>query len=138
VPTTRYAAAPTHARTAAIRSRPSKWKRTCIGRSLFLPSVSAKVENKTPFQTVHADFPHTAYRWSVDTQHYATSCFQKGCSGAASPFVDEQEQVAAQWIPTESGFHQAMKSVVTFPQVDGSGYAYTRTVRVVPESSERS
>jgi hypothetical protein len=29
--------------------------------------------SKTPFQTVHADFPHTAFRWSLMTQHYAAS-----------------------------------------------------------------
>ncbi|HMR06884.1 MAG TPA: hypothetical protein PKA88_13965, partial [Polyangiaceae bacterium] len=35
-------------------------------------------------QTVHADFPHTAYQWSVGTQHYTASCFQKGCSESAA------------------------------------------------------
>ena len=34
-----------------------------------------------PVQTVHADFPHTAYRWPVGSQHYAASCFQKSCTG---------------------------------------------------------
>jgi len=28
---------------------------------------------KTPVQTVRADFPHTAYRWSLVTPHYAVS-----------------------------------------------------------------
>jgi hypothetical protein len=37
-------------------------------------------EGKAPFQTVHADFPHTAYRWSLESQHYAAS-FQEGCPG---------------------------------------------------------
>jgi hypothetical protein len=33
-----------------------------IGRSLLLGRLAAVVEVKTPVQTVHADFPHTAYR----------------------------------------------------------------------------
>jgi len=28
-------------------------------------------KGRTPFQTVHADFPHTAYRWSLEPVHYA-------------------------------------------------------------------
>jgi hypothetical protein len=36
--------------------------------------------SKTPFQTVRADFPHTAYRWSLGTLHYALSR-KKGFSG---------------------------------------------------------
>ena len=35
-----------------------------IGRSLPLSCQMARSEVKTPFQTVHAIFPHTAYRWS--------------------------------------------------------------------------
>jgi len=37
------------------------------------PLSGLKVDNKanTPVQTVRADFPHTAYQWSVDAQHYA-------------------------------------------------------------------
>ena len=31
------------------------------------------MKGKTPFQTVRADFPHTAYRWSLVSQHYAAS-----------------------------------------------------------------
>jgi hypothetical protein len=65
----------------ATNTRIDGQPRALIGRSLFLPRAFARVEIKTPFQTVHADFPHTAYRWSVDTQHYAASRFQKGCSG---------------------------------------------------------
>jgi hypothetical protein len=34
----------------------------CIGRSLLLCRVATEFEVKTPVQTVHADFPHTAYR----------------------------------------------------------------------------
>ncbi len=48
-----------------------------IGRSLLLHRLSATVEVKTPFQTVRADFPHTAYRWSLGSQHYAAS-WKKG------------------------------------------------------------
>ena len=44
-----------------------------IGRSLLLRRVAATVEVKTPVQTVHADFPHTAYRWSLGSLHYAAS-----------------------------------------------------------------
>jgi hypothetical protein len=51
-----------------------------IGRSLHLGRGVAAVGVKTPFQTVRADFPHTAYRRSLGAQHYAAS-FQKGCSG---------------------------------------------------------
>jgi hypothetical protein len=29
--------------------------------------------SKTPVQTVRADFPHTAYEWSLGTLHYAAS-----------------------------------------------------------------
>ncbi|MFN9277262.1 MAG: hypothetical protein ACK6D2_16200, partial [Planctomycetota bacterium] len=36
-----------------------------IGRSLLLPHRLAREAIKTPFQTVRADFPHTAYRWSL-------------------------------------------------------------------------
>jgi hypothetical protein len=28
---------------------------------------------KTPVQTVRADFPHTAFRWSLVTLHYEAS-----------------------------------------------------------------
>jgi hypothetical protein len=42
-----------------------------IGRSLLLGRLAATVGAKTPCQTVHADFPHTAYRWSLVMQHYA-------------------------------------------------------------------
>ncbi len=46
---------------------------TIIGRSLPLGRVATAVEVKTPFQTVHADFPHTAYGWPLGTRHYAVS-----------------------------------------------------------------
>ena len=37
------------------------------------------MEANTPVQTVHADFPHTAYQWSVGAQHYADSRCQELC-----------------------------------------------------------
>ncbi len=37
------------------------------------PFIGRPCLRRTPFQTVHADFPHTAYRWSLGKQHYATS-----------------------------------------------------------------
>jgi hypothetical protein len=45
------------------------------------PVSGPKVDNEanTPVQTVHADFPHTAYQWSVGTQHYAVSRCQELC-----------------------------------------------------------
>ena len=44
-----------------------------IGRSLLPPRRMARVEVKTPFQTVRADFPHTAYGWPLGSWHYAAS-----------------------------------------------------------------
>jgi hypothetical protein len=39
---------------------------------LTFPRLSTG-DSKTPFQTVHADFPHTAYGWSDEMRHYAAS-----------------------------------------------------------------
>ena len=50
-----------------------------IGRSLLLRRPSATVEVKTPCQTVRADFPHTAFEWSLGSHHYAD--LQNGVSG---------------------------------------------------------
>ena len=45
-----------------------------IGRSLHSSvRLPARIDVKTPFQTVHADFPHTAYGWPLGSWHYAAS-----------------------------------------------------------------
>jgi len=46
---------------------------------LSFPRQSEVKESKTPVQTVRADFPHTAFRWPLVSQHYAAS--QKERSG---------------------------------------------------------
>src|SRR5438105_252083 len=55
--------------------------RMVIGRCW--PVSGPKVENRTntPVQTVHADFPHTAYQWSVGSQHYAGLLLPGGLPG---------------------------------------------------------
>ena len=47
------------------------------------PCSGPKVKNRTntPVQTVHADFPHTAYQWSVGSQHYAGLLLPGGFPG---------------------------------------------------------
>ena len=52
-----------------------------IGRRWLLVRPEAGSRTNAPFQTVHADFPHTAYRWSVDSQHYAGSFWKKALFG---------------------------------------------------------
>jgi hypothetical protein len=52
-----------------------------IGRRWLLGGPRAEVRANAPFQTVRADFPHTAYQWLVGVQHYAVSCCQKACTG---------------------------------------------------------
>jgi hypothetical protein len=47
---------------------------------LAFPRLAAGF-HKTPVQTVRADYPHTAYRWSFESQHYAGSFAKKGRSG---------------------------------------------------------
>jgi adenosylmethionine-8-amino-7-oxononanoate aminotransferase len=42
-----------------------------IGRCWPVSGREVDNEANTPVQTVHADFPHTAYQWSVGSQHYA-------------------------------------------------------------------
>ena len=53
---------------------------TLLGIGRCWPVSGQKVDNEanTPVQTVHADFPHTAYQWSVGSQHYADSRFLPG------------------------------------------------------------
>jgi hypothetical protein len=53
-----------------------------IGRRWFLvDGRKARFGANAPFQTVHADFPHTAYRWPVGSQHYADSRTAEVCTG---------------------------------------------------------
>jgi hypothetical protein len=51
---------------------------------LTFPRLSTG-DSKTPFQTVHADFPHTAYGWSNETRHYAASGYAMVPSKRCSP-----------------------------------------------------
>jgi hypothetical protein len=50
-----------------------------IGRCWPVSGPEVDHEANTPVQTVHADFPHTAYQWSVGSQHYAGSRCQELC-----------------------------------------------------------
>jgi hypothetical protein len=63
---------------SAVRTAPP-WRQALVDLDrLYDRKAVAAV--KAPVQTVHADFPHTAYQGSVGTQHYAIS-IQKGRSG---------------------------------------------------------
>jgi hypothetical protein len=42
-------------------------------------------DSKTPFQTVRADFPHTAYGWSDVMRHYAASGYATVPESLCSP-----------------------------------------------------
>src|SRR5262245_12227744 len=66
--------------------------RPIIGRSLLLPRQLAREVIKTPFQTVHADFPHTAYRWSLG---YAALCRFRVLHSAAQTVQSQVVEVVA-------------------------------------------
>ena len=51
-----------------------------IGRPWLLRGPKAVARAKAPVQTVHADFPHTAYQWPVGSQHYASFSCKKDCT----------------------------------------------------------
>src|SRR5688572_23886663 len=61
-----------------------------IGRSLLLPRHGAREVIKTPFQTVRADFPHTAYRWFLG---YAALCRLRVLHGAAQTVQSQVDEV---------------------------------------------
>jgi histidinol-phosphate/aromatic aminotransferase/cobyric acid decarboxylase-like protein len=61
-----------------------------IGRSLLLSRRLAREVIKTPFQTVHADFPHTAYRRSLG---FAALCDLRVLHGAAQTVQSQVDEV---------------------------------------------
>src|SRR3972149_6467212 len=83
-----------------IRPESIRWPRAwnvatidlLTGRSLLLPRPMAKAEIKTPFQTVRAVFPHTAYRWSLG---YAALCGLRVLNGATQAMESEVVEVVA-------------------------------------------
>jgi hypothetical protein len=54
-----------------------------VGIGRCWPCSGPKISHRTntPVQTVHADFPHTAYQWSVGSQHYAGLLLPGGLPG---------------------------------------------------------
>ena len=52
-----------------------------IGRCWPCSGPKVSHRTNTPVQTVHADFPHTAYQWSVGSQHYAALPLPGGLPG---------------------------------------------------------
>ena len=70
-----------HDRIGLLLNNRTEWLEICfaaaaIGRSLLLRRVAATVEVKTPVQTVHADFPHTASQGALGVRHYAASGYR--------------------------------------------------------------